>query len=71
MDSLGMTLGERRPLWDNATPRTTLEGRLPERPDPIDRQKQEEIALLHRIREQDEAAVADLYQRYSVGQHPA
>lgn len=65
MSSVGMTFGQRRTLWDNATVRTTLEGRLPERPDPIDRQKQEEIALLYRIREKDEAAVADLYQRFS------
>lgn len=60
-----MTLGRRRGLWDNGAPRATLEGRLPERPEPIDRQKQEEVALLLRIREKDEAAVADLYQRFS------
>lgn len=65
MNSLGMTIGQRRTMWDNATPRTTLEGRLDGRPDLIDRQKQEEIALLYRIRDKDEAAVADLYQRYS------
>jgi RNA polymerase sigma factor (sigma-70 family) len=65
MDSVGMTFGRRRGLWDNGVPRVSLERRLPERPDPIDRQKQEEVALLLRIREKDEAAVADLYQRYS------
>lgn len=65
METMAMTIGRPRGLWDNATPRMTLESRLAERPDPIDRQKQEEIALLLRIREKDEAAVADLYQRYS------
>lgn len=64
MDSMGLVLGQKRTVWDNAV-RTTLERRLPERPEPMDRQKQEEIALLLRIREKDEAAVADLYQRYS------
>ncbi|MFN8623282.1 MAG: sigma-70 family RNA polymerase sigma factor [Chloroflexota bacterium] len=38
---------------------------MSERPDPIERQKQEEIDLLLRIRDKDEAAIADLYQRYS------
>ena len=65
MNTVAMTFGRPRALWDNGDPRTTLEGRLPERPEPIDRQKQEEIALLYRIREKDEAAVADLYQRFS------
>jgi RNA polymerase sigma factor (sigma-70 family) len=65
MSTTGLTIGYPRALWDNLVPRTTLEGRLPERPETIDRQKQEEVALLLRIREKDEAAVADLYQRYS------
>jgi len=65
MDTLGMAFGQRRALWDNGGPGTMLEGRLPERLDPIDRQKQEEIALLLRIRDKDETAVADLYERYS------
>src|SRR3954469_11236100 len=64
MDTMGLALNQKRPVWDNAA-RTTLERRLPERADPMDRQKQEEIALLLRIRDKDEAAVADLYQRYS------
>jgi RNA polymerase sigma-70 factor (ECF subfamily) len=64
METLGLTFGQTRTVWDNAA-RKTLEARLPERQDPMDRQKQEEIALLLRIREKDELAVADLYQRYS------
>jgi len=65
MDTVGMTIGRPRSVWDNGIPRTLLEGRLPERPEPVERHKQEEIALLYRIRDKDEAAVADLYQRFS------
>jgi len=65
MDTLGMTIGRPRSVWDNVVPRTTLEGRLRERAEPVERHKQEEIALLYRIRDKDEAAVADLYRRFS------
>ena len=52
-------------VWDNASPRTTLERGLSERTeDAVDRSRQEDIALLFRIRDKDEAAVAELYQRY-------
>ena len=64
MDTSGLALLRGTTVWDNAR-RTTLERRLPEGLDPIDRHKQEEIDLLRRIRDKDEAAVADLYQRYS------
>jgi RNA polymerase sigma-70 factor (ECF subfamily) len=60
-----MTIGYPSGLWDNVVPRTTLEERLSDRPDPIERQKREEVELLLRIRDKDEDAVADLYQRYS------
>ena len=38
---------------------------MQERPELTDRHKAEEVELLMRIRERDEAAVADLYRRYS------
>ncbi len=53
------------PVWDNARRGPVPEGRLDARPETIDRQKQEEVDLLLRIRDKDEQAVAELYQRYS------
>jgi RNA polymerase sigma-70 factor (ECF subfamily) len=52
-------------VWDNAGPRVTLEIGLSERSEAVvDQSRQEEMALLVRIVDKDEAAVAELYQRF-------